>query len=69
MSKLLWLAVPGLLLTEARSLPRYAQRVPRSSVNTTSYDFVIAGGGITGLTLADRLTEDPSGVLKLLFPA
>lgn len=33
----------------------------RDVTNKTSYDFVIAGGGIAGLTVADRLTEDPKG--------
>jgi ribulose 1,5-bisphosphate synthetase/thiazole synthase len=33
----------------------------RDISNETSYDFVIAGGGIAGLTVADRLTEDPKG--------
>ncbi|KAK8050748.1 hypothetical protein PG994_012478 [Apiospora phragmitis] len=59
-SSLLWLVLPGLMLSEARSLPRYATRVSRCNTNQTSYDFVIAGGGIAGLTLADRLTEDAS---------
>ena len=26
-----------------------------------SYDFVIVGGGTSGLTVADRLTENPNG--------
>ncbi|KAH6635115.1 hypothetical protein B0J18DRAFT_448056 [Chaetomium sp. MPI-SDFR-AT-0129] len=30
------------------------------SLSEQSYDFVIAGGGIAGLTLADRLTENPA---------
>ena len=29
----------------------------------TSYDFVIAGGGLSALTVADRLTENPKGKL------
>lgn len=60
-NSLLWLTLPGLMLAEARSLPRYATKVSRYKTNQTSYDFVIAGGGIAGLTLADRLTEDSSG--------
>jgi choline dehydrogenase len=31
--------------------------------NETIYDFVVAGGGIAGLTVADRLTENPNGLL------
>lgn len=31
--------------------------------NETIYDFVIAGGGIAGLTVADRLTENPNSLL------
>ncbi|KAF2846944.1 GMC oxidoreductase [Plenodomus tracheiphilus IPT5] len=27
--------------------------------NVTEYDFIIAGGGVAGLTVADRLTENP----------
>lgn len=29
-----------------------------------SYDFVIVGGGIAGLTVADRLTENADGTVK-----
>jgi uncharacterized protein with NAD-binding domain and iron-sulfur cluster len=32
----------------------------------SNYTFIIAGGGIAGLTLADRLTEDPSGTLPFM---
>jgi len=48
-------------LAGAIRLPRYATIVSRQTANNTNYDFVIAGGGISGLTVADRLTEDPNG--------
>ena len=27
----------------------------------SSYDFIVVGGGTSGLTVADRLTENPNG--------
>ena len=45
------------------SLATVATALPHGSVKRQvtelegSYDFVIAGGGTTGLTIADRLTE------------
>lgn len=44
-------------------VPRHATVVDRRSVNS-NYTFIIAGGGIAGLTLADRLTEDPDGTAE-----
>lgn len=34
--------------------------VSRAAVANTTYDYVIVGGGLTGLVVANRLTEDPS---------
>ncbi|EKG20738.1 Glucose-methanol-choline oxidoreductase [Macrophomina phaseolina MS6] len=41
-------------------LGRLAQVVGRDVSLQDSYDFVVAGGGTSGLTVADRLTEDPN---------
>lgn len=41
---------------------KYARVVQPRTVANTTYDFVIIGGGIGGLTVADRLTEDPNGI-------
>jgi len=56
------LALVGAGTVRASSAPgRHATIVEsRNIVNTSVYDFVIAGGGIAGLTVADRLTEDPN---------
>ncbi|GME57972.1 Glucose-methanol-choline oxidoreductase [Neofusicoccum parvum] len=40
-------------------LGRLARVVGRDASLRESYDFVVAGGGTSGLTVADRLTEDP----------
>ena len=50
------------LLTSASSAPLTPSSVTTSSVSSAlsrTYDYVIAGGGLTGLTVAARLTEDP----------
>ena len=35
--------------------------IREDSAILTSYDYVIGGGGTSGLTVANRLTEDPDG--------
>jgi hypothetical protein len=45
---------------EPVKVPRHATIVNRQTL-LSNYTFIIAGGGISGLTLADRLTEDPNG--------
>lgn len=42
-------------------VPGHATVVSRQEAAVTAYDFVIAGGGIGGLTMANRLSEDPNG--------
>ena len=44
-----------------------SQSRPRDTDLLDSYDFVIVGGGTSGLTVADRLTENPNGELARKF--
>jgi len=50
--------------TSSRTKPDFATIVTSRDVSDNSYDFIIAGGGVSGLTVADRLTENPSGMSR-----
>lgn len=41
-------------------LGKFARIVDSAIASNTTYDFIIVGAGIGGLTVADRLTEDPN---------
>jgi len=49
-----------------KQLGKFARVVTPEVASNTTYNFIIAGGGIGGLTVADRLTEDPNGKLELI---
>lgn len=55
------LVLSGLSWVEAIVLPEFASPVSARTAAANQYDFVIVGGGPAGLTVADRLTEDPKG--------
>jgi hypothetical protein len=63
----LLLLLSGLLLCDAGAVPRYSSIVNERTVKATTYDFVIVGGGVSGLTVADRLTEDPNSQIQLFL--
>jgi hypothetical protein len=62
---LLLLLLPLALVSVAACSPvqlaRRAVVVDDVSTLSAQYDYVIIGGGASGLTVADRLTEDPKG--------
>jgi len=52
------------ITTSSASTPFNSRILTRDSKIKKEYDYVIVGGGTSGLTVADRLTED--GKCKLL---
>jgi choline dehydrogenase len=55
-----------LFLRPTLSINHYATPLRSTFDLNSTYDFVIIGGGASGLTVADRLTEDPSTTVLVL---
>lgn len=49
----------GLNVAHGSIIAKHALIVRRDTSLSSSYDFVVIGGGTSGLTVADRLTEHP----------
>jgi hypothetical protein len=58
------LALPILFAVEV--VAHTARIIGRDASLNSSYDFIVVGGGTSGLTVADRLTENPESVFPLL---
>lgn len=65
-SLLLTLATASTALGFAIPRSVYQARQVQSSELLEAYDYVIIGGGTSGLTVADRLTEDPATTVLVL---
>jgi NADH dehydrogenase FAD-containing subunit len=52
------------LLGTANALPNNVEKMQTQSVENT-WDYVIVGGGVTGLVVANRLTEDKKSKLAV----
>ncbi|KAG9235747.1 hypothetical protein BJ875DRAFT_440057 [Amylocarpus encephaloides] len=58
--------IPALIVTATPASVFSAQHLTRATDVAHSYDCLIIGGGISGLTVADRLTEDPKHTVLVI---
>lgn len=65
---LFWLSLTVALVRGA-SFARRANLVGPDNPLKSSYDFIVVGGGTSGLTVADRLTENPRSEISVLGPS
>lgn len=54
-----WAFFLGLLITSVACLHLNPDNI--ESCILAQYDYIVVGGGIAGLVVANRLTEDPNG--------
>jgi hypothetical protein len=57
-----------LFASAASHFPKIPRHVDYADVNGTSFDYVIVGGGLTGLVVANRLSELKDGTPRISSP-